>query len=583
MKRLTKILSALLVCLTVFSSLSLAAEGTLPQDETTTLQEETTTIQEETTLPAEEETTAPTEETTLPETETTLPEDVTTTTPEEEETTVPEEETTTTPSEDTTTTTPEEETTQPEIVLPAAPTGLEIINSNYAQCTLRWDCDKTADGCDIFLKVDDEWVYQETSANKTTGYVKGLLCCSQYEIGVRSFILVGEEKYYSEDIATIIYNTINEVPYTTIYLTRSYAGGMVFTWHEEKGISGYILYRRVDNKWKKIATIRDPEVTEYDYKFDDMEVGKSYKFGIKTFVKTKDGTKYSDIKYKTYSFSEIGKTDLTAKKVTSSSVTLEWTEIEGAKGYKLYKYNSEKKKYQAVKTTSELTYTVGDLEASSTYRFRVRAYYKVDGKTKWCSYSDTLKITTESKSVKAKRISKYKKYFTDDDWSVKVSGLRDEDYGSYDYTLAVKGNKLFVRYDFKNNKFIRDFEYLIDADKEKVYIIFDDDKTYAILDDEYAYSVVYSTVMMGAILDMSDAKGVKARTALYGGDLAIEEYYTSKDMGIKKTYTFYKGKPVMLVVTYEDGNTEKLYISKINDTPSSSVFKLPSGYKKVTY
>jgi hypothetical protein len=578
MKKLTKILSAMLVCLTVFSSLSLAAEGTLPQDETTTLQEESTTTQAETTLPTEEETTTPSEDVT-----TTSPTEEETTLPSEEETTVPKEEPTTTPSEDITTTTPEEETTQPEIVLPKAPTGLEIINSNYAQCTLRWDYDKTVDGCDIFLKVDDEWVYQETSANKTTGYVKGLLCCSQYEIGVRSFILVGEEKYYSEDIATIIYNTINEVPYTTIYLTRSYAGGMVFTWHEEKGISGYILYRRVDNKWKKIATIRDPKVVEYDYKFGDMEVGKSYKFGIKAFVKTKDGTKYSDIKYKTYSFSEIGKTDLTAKKITSSSVTLEWTKIEGAKGYKLYKYNSEKKKYEAVKTTSELTYTVGDLEASSTYRFRVRAYYKVDGKTKWCTYSDTLKITTESKSVKAKRISKYKKYFTDGDWSVKVSGLLDEDYGTYDYTLAIKGNKIFARYDFENNKFMRDFEYLIDADKEKVYVIFDDDKTYAILDDDYAYSVVYSTVMMGAILDMSDAKGVKARTGLYGGDLAIEEYYTSKDMGIKKTYTFYKGKPVLLEVTYEDGSTEKLYISKINDTPSSSVFKLPSGYKKVTY
>ena len=62
---------------------------------------------------------------------------------------------------------------------------------------------------------------------------------------------------------------------------------------------------------------------------------------------------------------------------------------------------------------------------------------------------------------------------------MKSTGLYDENYGTFDYTIAVKGNKIFARYDFKNNKFIRDFEYLIDADKEKVYIIFDDDKTYA--------------------------------------------------------------------------------------------------------
>lgn len=557
MKKLTKILAVLLVCVTVFSTASMAAEVNTTEETTTAVPEETTTAQEETTS-AQEETTLPAEEeTTVPETETTLPEDETTTTP-------------------------EEETTQPEIVLPNTPTGLKVSGSNAKTCTLSWDYNKDADGYDVFLKVNGEWVLQETTKG-TSGYIHDLLCYSEYEMGVRSFVLVGEEKYYSEDIATVIYNSPNEPSYTTIYSTKSYLGGIVFKWLTEAGVSGYILYRKVDGDWKRIATIHDSKAEEFDYKFTDVEIGKEYMFAIKTFVKGTKGTKYSKLRTITLSYSAIGKTSIEATKKTSSSITLEWDKVDGAVGYKLYKYNSEKKKYEALKTTSQLSYTATGLEASTKYRFRVRAYYKPDGKTKWATYSDSIAVYTDSKSVKASRVSKYKKYFTDGDWSVKSTGLYDEDYGTFDYTIAVRGNKIFARYDFKNNKFVRDFEYLIDADKEKVYVIFDDDKTYAILNDEDAYVAAYGVAVTAMLLDMSDAKGVKAKTTLHGGELAIEEYYTSKDLGIKKAYTFYKGKPVSLLVTYEDGSTETLWISKFNDTPSSSVFKIPSGYKKIKY
>ncbi|MBQ4347994.1 MAG: fibronectin type III domain-containing protein [Clostridia bacterium] len=592
MKKLTKILAVLLACITVFSTASLAAEGTLPNEETTTLTQEETTLpaEEETTAPAEEETTAPAEEeTTAPaEEETTAPEEETTepVTQPEEETNSPEEETTepsTQPEEETTA--PEEETTEPEkpeIVLPKAPTGLAVQSSNQSQCALHWDYDKTVDGYDVFLKVDGEWVYQRTT-NNNAAYVFNLICYSTYEIGVRSFITVNNEKYYSEDMATIIYNSPDEVPYVSMHIKKTYAGGITFTWSNiNKGISGYILYKRENNKWVRIATIHDKEAEEFDYNFPDMQVGKSYKFAIKTFVKGTKGTKYSKLYTLTLKISEIGKTELEVADKTASSITLKWDKVEGAKGYRLYEYNSEKKKYETVKTTSKLSYTVTGLDASTKYRFRVRAYYKVNGETKWCTFSDSIPAYTDSKSIKASRVSKYKKYFTDGDWSVKITGLSDS-YGNYmDYTFAVRDTKIFIRYDYKSKK-LSDFEYLIDLKKEKVYLILDDTKTYSVLDDEAAYEIVYSAAIMGVILDMSDAKGVKAETTLYNDKSAVKEYYTDKETGMKKTFIFYGGKPVRLEVTYADGSSEYIAISRINDTPSSSVFKVPSGYKKVAY
>ena len=88
---------------------------------------------------------------------------------------------------------------------------------------------------------------------------------------------------------------------------------------------------------------------------------------------------------------------------------------------------------------------------------------------------------------------------------------------------------------------------------------------------------------MAALLDMSDAKGVTAKTTIYSGKKAVAEIYTDKELGIKKTYYFINDEVKALKVAYADGSTETMKISKINDTPSSSVFKIPSGYKKVAY
>ena len=159
----------------------------------------------------------------------------------------------------------------------------------------------------------------------------------------------------------------------------------------------------------------------------------------------------------------------------------------------------------------------------------------------------------------------------------------DNDGYKFDYTLAVKGNKIYVAYDYKNNKAMRDFEYLIDVDKETVYLIFDDKKTYSVLDDYTASVVAYSAAVMGCVLDMSNAKNVTAKTAVYSGKTGIAESYKDKEYNINKTYYFIDEKIAGLTVTYSDGTKESFKISKITNTPSASLFKVPSGYKKVAY
>lgn len=93
---------------------------------------------------------------------------------------------------------------------------------------------------------------------------------------------------------------------------------------------------------------------------------------------------------------------------TSSAVTLKWSKTSGASGYAVYKYNTKTKKYEKLKTTTSLTYTVSNLTAGTIYKFKVRSYASKGGQTFWGNYSKefetatkpatpTLKVTSTSK------------------------------------------------------------------------------------------------------------------------------------------------------------------------------------------
>ncbi|MBQ7295833.1 MAG: fibronectin type III domain-containing protein [Clostridia bacterium] len=584
MKKITKLLAALLVCLTVFSTVSMAAEGTLPQEETTSsVNEETTTeVQEETTAAVQEETTTEvqqettTEPVTQPEEETTAPEEEETTT---EPTTEPEEETTAPAEDETTTATPEEETTEPEkpeIVLPKAPTKIEGGNGGFGYRCVIWDEVEGADGYDIYLKVGDEWVYQRSSQGGSE-YIYNLLQNSEYEVAIKSYIMVDGEKYQSEEYCTGTISTSASVrtAYLTLEATKS---GIKLNWDVCEGASGYRIYVRKDNKWVKLKDINDIKETEYIY--TDVKAETKYRFAIKSFVKGTKGLKWGMLTERTVTYPDFTKAKITSKSATSSSVTLKWSKVEGAGGYRVYVYKNNKwTYYKGIKTEK---YTVKSLEDATNYKFKVRAFFKEDGKTIWGTYSDTITVRTDGKKVKAGRISKLKKQFTDGDWSVKINNFVFDGNEKVNLTIAVRGYNLFIRYDFKNEK-ETDVEYLVQLDKERVYMINKKSKTYCILPDEEAAYTAANLLVLPLIMDLSAAKGVTAKTTIYKSKKAVAEIYTDKELGIKKTYYFINDKLSGMKVVYADGSTESFSSIKINDTPSSSVFKVPSGYKKIAY
>ena len=91
---------------------------------------------------------------------------------------------------------------------------------------------------------------------------------------------------------------------------------------------------------------------------------------------------------------------VTGVKAAATSTTagkLTWTKTGNASGYRIYLYNSTTKKYENIKTIASnatVSYTVKGLKAGGSYKYKVRAYKKVNGKNYWgtSSAAVTLKL-----------------------------------------------------------------------------------------------------------------------------------------------------------------------------------------------
>lgn len=468
-----------------------------------------------------------------------------------------------------------------EVTLPEAPVGISIDASYIAEggyAELLWDEVADVDGYNFYIKEKGNWVLKETfdSADSNFYLLYGLLYNSKYEIGLKSYITVDGVNYESEEMCTDVIVTPTALPRVSFWQgTYLVKDGIKVSWEKYDCISGYRLYVRKDGKWVKVKDIYGKDNNEYIY--TDVVDGNNYYFAVKSFVKGTEGTKFSSLSssYKVC-YEDVTRVKGFSSTVTASSVTLKWDKVEDARGYRIFMYQGGK--WKAIKTTTSTSYTVTGLEASKKYIFRVRAYEKVDGATVWFPYSKNYSTVTGSKTVDAYRIKNLEKSFSDGDWYVQIKN-QDDGYGNkITMTFAGKGDDIFYRYQLGKQT----IEYFYQASKDRLYIISDADKEYVIVPDDEAESFVESMFIMAEIVKVQNVGKVTAKTCVYNGYSAVQETYTDTVYGFNKTYYFVKDKVAGLTVELEGAKDEYKNFSVV-DTPSSSLFKVPSGYKKVSW
>ena len=168
----------------------------------------------------------------------------------------------------------------------------------------------------------------------------------------------------------------------------STTGSIKLTWPKVKKAAGYMVYQYnpIKNQYYPIANVRKTNHT-----ISRLMPGTAYKFKVVAYQ-----THFYGNKSHVLSTEEIlTATKCAAPKITSatptdSTITLTWTNVKGATGYKVYQYSPSKHKYVEVASVKDTTYTkTENFKSNSAYKFKVAAYQELA--------NGTIVIGTESK------------------------------------------------------------------------------------------------------------------------------------------------------------------------------------------
>ncbi|MCM1392938.1 MAG: fibronectin type III domain-containing protein [Ruminococcus sp.] len=158
--------------------------------------------------------------------------------------------------------------------------------------------------------------------------------------------------------------------------------------------------------------------------------------GIKTYTCTACGATKTEVIPKTAPAKVTGITST----ATSSDITLKWSAVSGATGYRVSKYNPSTDKYEKVADVNATTYKVTGLKASTSYNFKVRAYTNTNNSTLWGANSDIYTVKTSAESNKPAQVTGLKSTAKTDStvtlsWS-KASGAQK--YYIFTYNSSTK-------------------------------------------------------------------------------------------------------------------------------------------------
>lgn len=162
------------------------------------------------------------------------------------------------------------------------------------------------------------------------------------------------------------------------------------SWSKVSGAKGYNVYQMKNGKWTRIKTLSSTALT-----VSKLKSSTTYQFCIKPYTKSGSKTVYGNIS-KTLTTSTNPATVSFKLTVGSRRVTVKWSKVTGASGYKVYYKTSKNGSWKTLKTCNNKTtsYTKTGLSKGKTYYFTVKSYRTVGGKT----YSGA--FTTKSMKIK---------------------------------------------------------------------------------------------------------------------------------------------------------------------------------------
>lgn len=171
------------------------------------------------------------------------------------------------------------------------------------------------------------------------------------------------------------------------------------SWNKVDGANGYRVYYKAskNGSWKYAAQIAGGNSTSYVH--NKLTAGKTYYYKVRAFRTVKNVKCFG-----AYSSELSGKPvptqvkNVTVKKASSTSMKINWSKVNGASGYRIYRIDPATGKYKYVTQIgkgSTTSYTEKGLKKGAAYTYKMRAYRTVNGEKIFGAYSSAVNGSTK--------------------------------------------------------------------------------------------------------------------------------------------------------------------------------------------
>ncbi len=164
-------------------------------------------------------------------------------------------------------------------------------------------------------------------------------------------------------------------------------------WSAVKGARGYQIYQYSSSQ-KAYVKIGVTDRTSYEV--EDLKSAKAYKFKVRAYNKSGGKYYYGDFSKVLPTATEPDEVEnVRVAEKTKNSLTIKWNSVPRAEGYQVFVYNTAKNKYVRETTVkSGTSVKLTGLKTGTTYKIKIKAFHKYDGKYYFAEPSDVLSAKT---------------------------------------------------------------------------------------------------------------------------------------------------------------------------------------------
>ena len=260
---------------------------------------------------------------------------------------------------------------------PSAITGFTLKNATSSTLNVAWDRNTSGDGYILDKYDGSKWVTVAKVTNHATlnNTVKNLKAGTSYKFRIRAYKVFGSVTVYG----SYTYLTAGTKPAAMSGIKVKSKTNLTASlqWNKNISADGYVLDKYDGSKWVTIKTFTSNADTSFNV--TGLKASTTFKFRLRAYKNFGSAKEYSAYTYLNVNTRPYTTTGMKCSSKTNVSANLQWNKNISADGYVLDKYDGSK--WVTIKTftsNADTSFNVTGLKASTTFKFRLRAYKNFD-------------------------------------------------------------------------------------------------------------------------------------------------------------------------------------------------------------